>query len=425
MQFHSPVVGGGARSGSVALIDWNWAGHHPTYFTHFALAMAEAGVDVVPFCTQPQDFACKVCSALGSAARHPRIGEAQIIGYPERSNFRPARWRGIYEGRKFFGGLGKQLRAWERQNRRKIDLVFFACIYDWEFHWFHAAERLFGFPWSGLYIHARALRLPGSPLPYRDLVPRPERLFGGRLLRSVALLDEGAQNRMREISERAQVVTFPDITDATLPAAGGSGWGLADKLKRFAAGRPIVSLLGYLQQTKGVEEFLRLSADPRMQEVVFFLGGEAGLDGFDNETLARLRRELEQAPNVLAHLQKLPEATMNSLISVSDVVFAAYRNFPNSSNVLTKAAIFERPVVVSDGFLMAERVRHYALGEVVVEGDAEDLVTSVLRMLHPEYSREMKRRARWADYREAHSKSRLGAAMKLLLAASVPRAPAD
>lgn len=32
---------------TVALIDWNWHGHHPTYFTHFAVAMAEVSAEVV------------------------------------------------------------------------------------------------------------------------------------------------------------------------------------------------------------------------------------------------------------------------------------------------------------------------------------------------------------------------------------------
>jgi glycosyltransferase involved in cell wall biosynthesis len=102
------------------------------------------------------------------------------------------------------------------------------------------------------------------------------------------------------------------------------------------------------------------------------------------------------------------------------VVFAAYRNFPNSSNVLTKAAIFERPVLVSDGYLMAERVREFQLGEVVPEGDVEAIVQTLERMLAPGYYAELRQRARWADYREAHSTARLKKAMADLLEASLP-----
>jgi hypothetical protein len=408
------------RPETIALLEWNWMGHHPTYFTHFAAAMAEAGADVVPFCADPDDFAKRLAGIdLGNEGL-VRIARAERVEGPRPSNFRPARWRGIYEARKFFGGLGKQLRAWETKHGRKIDLVFFACIYDWEFEHFRSAERTFGFPWSGLYLHARALRMPGQFLPYRRLVPKPERVFGGLLVRSVALLDEGVLDGMRQITRTRRVVAFPDITDATLPSENASAWGLAKKLQEFARGRRIVSLLGYLQQTKGVEEFLALSKDARMQNVVFFLGGEPALDGFDDASVQRLRETWEQTPNVWAHLQRLPEQVMNAVLSVSDVVFAAYRNFPNSSNVLTKAAMFERPVVVSEGFLMAERVRGYGLGEVVPEGDVEALAATTRRMLTPGYYESLAKRAKWADYREAHSVEGLKKAMGELLAGSLP-----
>ena len=108
---------------------------------------------------------------------------------------------------------------------------------------------------------------------------------------------------------------------------------------------------------------------------------------------------------------------MNSIYAASDVVVAAYRAFPNSSNALTKAAVFERPIVVSDGYLMAERVRKFGLGEVIPEGDAEALVAALQRMLAPGYLEELRRRARWQDYREAHSVGRLKNAMAEMVAA--------
>jgi hypothetical protein len=52
------------------------------------------------------------------------------------------------------------------------------------------------------------------------------------------------------------------------------------------------------------------------------------------------------------------EAQFNSLVYICDILFAAYNNFPNSSNILTKAAIFQRPVVVSNNFCMEKRVKN-------------------------------------------------------------------
>jgi glycosyltransferase involved in cell wall biosynthesis len=115
----------------------------------------------------------------------------------------------------------------------------------------------------------------------------------------------------------------------------------------------------------------------------------------------------------------LPEESLNAVVASSDVVFAAYRNFPNSSNIMTKSAVFERPIVVSDGFLMAERVRHYCLGEVVPEGDIEALACALDKMLQPGYAEQLRSGARWADYKKDHSAASLEQVMKKLIQASV------
>lgn len=381
-------------------------GHHPTYFTHFAAAMAEAGAYVVPVCGDPEDFRQRLAKASLPAAVRERIAPAVRVYGPGSSSFRPTRWRGQYEALHFFGGLGRRLRAWERENHRKIDTVFFACIYDRQFEHFRFAEGWFGYRWAGLYLHARSFRMPGSPTPYLGGLPCPEKIFSSPQLRAVAVLDEAAVAPMEQITGGKPVLLFPDITVEELPPAGVDG-GLARKIKTFAAGRPIVSLTGHLQWTKGLDVFTTAAADPSMQDVCFFLGGEINWRQISQVDKDWLRKQWEELPNLFAHFQRLPEQTMNAVYAMSDVVVATYRAFPHSSNALTKAAAFERPIVVSDGYLMAERVREYSLGEVIPEGNTEELVSALRRMLQPEYREELRSRARWKEYREAHSFARL------------------
>lgn len=387
---------------TIALIDWNWTGHHPTYFTYFAAAMAEAGAYVVPLCADPDNFLKRLGNAPLPAVVCERIAAPVRIAGPAASRFRPTRWRGHYGAWRFFGSLGKQLRRWERQHGRKIDLVFFACIYDRQFEHFRFAERWFGYPWSGLYLHARSFRMPGSPVPYLGGLPCPEKIFSSPILRAVAVLDEKAVEPLAKITGGKPVSVFPDITVEELPP-GGLENGLAHKIKAFAAGRPVVSLTGHLQWTKGLDVFTAAAGHPDMANVCFFLGGEVNRGQMSPVEREKMEKAWEELPNVLCHLQHLPEQTMNAVYAVSDVVVAAYREFPNSSNALTKAAVFERPIVVSDGYLMAERVRDFGLGEVIPEGDAGALVAALRRMLQPKYGDELRVRARWKDYRESHS----------------------
>ena len=97
------------------------------------------------------------------------------------------------------------------------------------------------------------------------------------------------------------------------------------------------------------------------------------------------------------------------------MVYAAYKDFPNSSNILTKAAVLKKPVIVSDGYVMAERVRKYGLGEVVTEGDAEDIAKTLKRMLAEGYSENLESRARWDEYHSVHAVERLPECFEQLL----------
>jgi len=51
------------------------------------------------------------------------------------------------------------------------------------------------------------------------------------------------------------------------------------------------------------------------------------------------------------------EADFNELISISNILFAVYRNFHDSSNMLAKAAVFNKPILVSNQYLKVALVK--------------------------------------------------------------------
>jgi hypothetical protein len=59
------------------------------------------------------------------------------------------------------------------------------------------------------------------------------------------------------------------------------------------------------------------------------------------------------------------ETSFNSIIATANVIFAVYRDFYRSSNMLAKAAYFEKPILVADRCLMGERVTQYGIGHAV------------------------------------------------------------
>lgn len=400
---------------TIALIDWNWVGHHPTYFTKFSAAIARAGFGVAPFCGDPTDFSARLAELDLPSEVRGRIAEPVYVAGPKKSYLRPARWRRHHEALRCFFAVSKSLKRWQRAHGAKIDFLFFACIYDRHFEHFRLAQRFLPIPCSGLYLHARSFRMPGSPMPYFGGLPCPEKIFTVPSMQSICILDEGITDAVSKTVGGKPVHVFPDITNESLPT-GNFPEGLGGKLKALAAGRPIVSLTGHLHWTKGIDIFTEVAAHPDLKDVLFFLGGDVMWRETSPEQRQKLEAMWEGLPNLLVHLRHLPEPSMNSVIAASDVMVAAYRQFPNSSNALTKAAVFQRPIIVSDGYLMAERVRNYQLGEVIPEGDVEALSAALKKMLQPDYYDKLRQRARWKDYARAHDAKRLDEVFREVLA---------
>lgn len=358
---------------TIALVDWHWMGHHPTYYRKFMSALHGLRCDILPVCplVANEEVDSWAREFPGEAVVHPPIHAKA----PRRRQRLVARsLKDVEQALTCFGRLGRQLRAWEKACQKAIDLVFFPTIYDSEFMDFTRAEWLFRFPWSGLYLHARAFRMPGTPIPYTDIIPRPESIFTSPRLSSVCLLDEGAVRSVQQLAPGKPVFPFPDVTDV---AVGSNEHSLAQKARQFAAGKKIVVCLGHLQRTKGILELCHAVRDASLQHLLFVFAGEVYWKGMNEAEQRFIRETWETAPNVFTHLARMDDQVMNELIRASDMVFAAYTDFPNSSNVMTKAAYFQKPVLVSDGYLMAERVRQFRLGAIVPEGSFPDIVREI------------------------------------------------
>lgn len=405
------------RVNTVALVDWHWEGHHPTYFKFFASVLAERGIRVVPLLPAPEEAGLLV--ATTPAGRSPealrRIEPAEAFHGGAHLPVRPRSVQRVLTQASMFRRLAARLRSWERRHGTPVDLVFFDTMYDHDFASASRLSALFGWDWAGLYLHARCIHTPGALMADGGRVPDGRSMFRGPRFRGLGVLDEGAIPRLAPILGDRRLVRFPDFTDPTVAAPGDRDAGLASKIESYAAGRPIVALVGHLHRSKGLQAFTRAAQDPRLRDHIFFLGGEANLAGLPAESQRELRTAWESTPNICTHLQRIvEEASLNAIIRAARVLFAAYVDFPHSSNILTKAAVFRRPIIVSDGHLMAERVRRHGLGLTVAEHDVEGIVQAILRLTAPP-ARAGGPEPGWDEYAALHSYDRLGAAFAELV----------
>jgi len=231
-------------------------------------------------------------------------------------------------------------------------------------------------PWVGLHMAASDLLHPGlSPGMEQRL-----RLLSHPGCRGVAVYDEGAARALRRLLPALPICTLPDGNDtsrATHPSA------LAQELERRAAGRKIVGLLGHLSEPKNLLLFLEIATEPRNRDVFFLVAGQ-----YEPLSVApAVRRRLSEASSgKWENLWALPnrissEVDFNSLLERLDVVFAVYRDFTRSSGILTKAALFRRPILVASGYCMGERVNTYRLGLTASENSRAQCEEAMRRLL--------------------------------------------
>lgn len=392
---------------TIALIDWSWKGHHPTYFCLFARKLLELGCEVRAFCPVPDDVR-KRLSDLPEELR-ARLSCECLLGWAAAPRGTPQRWRPVVSALRSFLSLRRKL-----TRAKSPDLLFFACIYDWEFFHYPAAKVLLPWRWSGLYLQSFGFRKTTSHLyAWHRKWSCPEKFIGSDRLLALATLDEGIREPVEAMAGAGKYVVFPDITDSS-PPEDGEGT-LAGKLRRFAGARPVITLCGMLYPQRGVELFLKTAlANPQW---CFALVGE--IPYFDDEKSGRALLDdfLRKHPHGFFHPMKVPDgAVYNGVVAASDVIWNVHIDWPGSSNTLTKAALFQKPVLVADKHLLVERVREFRLGEVCRDDSAESASEALGRLLSPATEWRTALPPRWSEYCERHSPERLLEAFGEILA---------
>jgi hypothetical protein len=137
-----------------------------------------------------------------------------------------------------------------------------------------------------------------------------------------------------------------------------------------------------MSRQKNIAQWCKLIAIADPGRWFFIQIGQVYENTLAADDLAAYKRLVASLPvNMVLHEQYLPdEREFNFLIHISDVLFAVYRDFRISSNMLGKAAVFEKPILVSDRYLMGDRVRRYGIGLGVSEDDADEMLAGLQKL---------------------------------------------
>ena len=200
--------------------------------------------------------------------------------------------------------------------------------------------------WIPLVMHPRFLRLPSQPDTSRYL--RSENVP------FVYVLDEGVRAGLERHIDKP-VYKFPDLSNAAV--ACRPDW--ASEIERRRRDRKVVGVFGAVNAHKNIGGVLAVASV--RQDLFFVIAGIPFLHKLSPAERQAVRSAMT-SQNIFWILQEVPDAELNYLHTLSDILFAAYLQFPHSANRLTKSADFGKPVVVSQGFYMEEVVNNYGLG---------------------------------------------------------------
>jgi hypothetical protein len=231
-------------------------------------------------------------------------------------------------------------------------------------------EALHTIPWAGIRF------VPSA-------VPPTEACYQLASLKGMCFLDEQIQQDYSIAMPDKSFAYLPDVTDASVPSAQSA---FAAEIKQRASGRNIVFLGGTIGSNKNLSQWFRVIAQADPNKWYFVQVGEVHEQNLSTEDMAGYQRaQTSQLENLFIHTEYLPdEQTFNEVIALSDVLFAVYRQFSISSNMLGKAAAFNKPILVANGHLMGDRVQKYQIGLAVPETDSNAMMHALTELVRPD-----------------------------------------
>jgi len=390
---------------TIALFDTIPNGHHPTYLRLFSQILLEMGYRVLTFCPDPDALQTWITQhhseyapnlyAIGATS--PQVPALPILDYTPRPMSALFQWKYATD----------TIQSAASQLGYKPDLVFFPWLDSYLSDYLPSiiVDCLFPYNWSGLFFHPPYLLTGPKRLPIFGLPLTPYSATRSARCRSLALLDEFEVAKLQLILDKP-VIPFPDLTDESLPDLT---YPIATQIREKAGDRKVIGLLGGLAPRKGLLTLLEVAKQWQQDDWFFVFVGELYEVFLSSEEISEIRRFAQSNPsNCFFHLDWIPdEPKFNAVVESCDVLFAAYENFPYSSNMLAKAAVFEKLLIVSAGDCIGNRTEAFHLGISIPAGDVIQCIDALTKLHKQLEFKEPYFKPDFEGYRKIHSLDQL------------------
>ncbi|MDJ0702062.1 MAG: glycosyltransferase [Leptolyngbyaceae cyanobacterium MO_188.B28] len=397
---------------TVALIETNHGnGHHLTYLRLFSKTLLELGHQVMAFYPEPDELTTWIQTHVPEGAEKlwafklnkSKRRKIPLIGSAPQPVAVVDRWRHV----------ASAVRSASQKIGVSPDLVFFNWLDNYLSHYLphQVIDYVFPYNWSGLYFRPGVLRFGERSVGGFGELAHYAAAKSSRC-QALAMLNEELVEGLQETLGKP-VIAFPDITDETPPDAK---FFLTKEIREKAGSRKVIGLIGTLSKRKGILTLLETAHQSTQENWFFVFAGPLVENLFNQdfdqrltEDYLRVKQLIESPPpNCFFHLESIPDdGKFNAAIDACDVIFAAYENFPYSSNLLTKAAVLKKPIVVSKGYCMAERVKKFRFGVAIPEGDVSQCIQALHYLCNQPEKVETELNPDFEGYQSLHSQQQI------------------
>lgn len=376
----------------VILVDPHISGHHLSYIQIYASAFAELGCEVAILNPETQ-----VLRSYFSEC-HGKYGDKiQIYEFMRRNissfEINNARKHGIannlwksYFSWLDFRDIGRAVNIY-RLDKNALVFILWLDTYITRYLPAIAVDFVLPTKFAGLYFHPGHLKFENETNKvYRDLLFYLP-LFRSKKLKFVGGFDERLMQRLGSCYGGVEFVTLPDVAEKHLPDLSSD---LVRDVLAKARNRKIVSLVGSLDRRKNVLKFFEAARECTDDGLFFVCVGKLHADRFPVAELASIHKiAFECKDNIFFYDGFVAsDRVFDALIAISAVIFAVYKDFPSSSNMIVKSALYEIPIIVSDEHLMGELVEEYKVGMSIHDVDPETILSAIHRIVNDEKDAE-------------------------------------
>lgn len=392
---------------TIVLFDTNWHGHHPSYLKVYTKVLIEEGYKIWLCCQRPTEIKKRLKGILQDEKIEKNLVEYKV--YPTKP------WRHFPL---FFSSIRRWVYAAKcikdliRREKCQPDIVFFLKIDTYKLKYFSGQlmDILFPYKWIGLFIHLliTSETMTGEKTRKQN-VKYDFSFIKAQNCKAVCTLQENFVEKLKSLIGE-KIFLFPDVTSETFICETD----MSRDILRKARGRKIISLLGGQDKRKGLFDLFEVARRSRDKNWFFLFAGKMNLPEADRD-VEKLKAQISsgETENCYFHFDFVEDGNeFNSLVKVSDAIFAVYKDFSfYSSAILTKAALFHKPVLVNSNSLLARRVKNFRTGTFCEAGDIDQIMCGIERLAKKEFLKN----PRYDEYFQEHSQDRLRTLFKQIL----------